>query len=100
MITIAALTDSTNLIGDATALRQRYHEDGVVYLRGVIDRDFAHPSAVHEALEQHICGHNMAKAAVEMGCWDVAARAQGVSLSRMLGGVHDRVPTGISIRLG
>jgi O-succinylbenzoate synthase len=39
----------------------------------------------------------MAKAAVEMGCWDVAARQQGVPLSRLLGGTRDRVPTGISI---
>jgi hypothetical protein len=31
------LTDSTALIGDAEALRRVYQEDGVVFLRGVID---------------------------------------------------------------
>jgi O-succinylbenzoate synthase len=55
------------------------------------------PSDVHGLLEQNICGHNMAKAAVEMGIWALDAERQGVPLSRLLGGTRDRVPTGISI---
>lgn len=55
------------------------------------------PESVHEILERHVCGHNMAKAALEMGCWAMAARLQAVSLSLLLGGVQPRVPTGISI---
>ena len=55
------------------------------------------PERVHELLERDIAGHNMAKAAIEMGCWEVAARLQETSLSRLLGGTRDRVPTGISI---
>jgi O-succinylbenzoate synthase len=39
----------------------------------------------------------MAKAAVEMGCWAVAAQQAGVSLSSILGGTRDRVQTGISL---
>lgn len=42
-------------------------------------------------------GHNMAKAALEMACWDLAARARSVSLSRLLGGERERVPVGVSI---
>lgn len=42
-------------------------------------------------------GHGMAKAAVEMAGWDMAARAEGVSLSTKLGGVRDRVPVGVSV---
>ena len=53
--------------------------------------------AAHDILDRHICGHNMAKAAVEMGCWAVAARLADRSLSAMLGGLRDRVATGISI---
>jgi ectoine hydroxylase-related dioxygenase (phytanoyl-CoA dioxygenase family) len=37
MIKVTPLTDSTPLIGDAEALRQRYNDEGVLYLRGVID---------------------------------------------------------------
>jgi O-succinylbenzoate synthase len=40
----------------------------------VIGAAFDHPDSVAAVLEKHVCGHNMAKAAVEMGCWDVAAR--------------------------
>ena len=53
--------------------------------------------SVHDLLDRDIAGHNMAKAALEMGCWEVAARLQETSLSRLLGGTRDRVPTGISI---
>jgi O-succinylbenzoate synthase len=55
------------------------------------------PDAVHEILERHVCGHNMAKAALEMGCWALAARQASLPLSRVLGGSRDRIATGISI---
>lgn len=42
-------------------------------------------------------GHNMAKAALEMSCWDLFARAERVPLSRLLGGVRARVESGVSI---
>lgn len=44
-----------------------------------------------------IRGHGMAKAAVEMAAWDMAARADGVSLSKKLGGTRDAVPVGVSV---
>ena len=46
-----------------------------------------------------IRGHGMAKAAVEMAAWDLAARADGVSLSRKLGGDRDAVAVGVSVGL-
>jgi o-succinylbenzoate synthase len=42
-------------------------------------------------------GHNMAKAALEMACWDLFARAEGAPLSRLLGGVRTRIESGVSI---
>jgi o-succinylbenzoate synthase len=42
-------------------------------------------------------GHNMAKAALEMACWDLIARTRGISLAALLGGTRDRVPVGVSI---
>jgi O-succinylbenzoate synthase len=44
-----------------------------------------------------IRGHNMAKAALEMACWDLAARARGTSLADLLGGTRDRVSVGVSV---
>jgi O-succinylbenzoate synthase len=46
-----------------------------------------------------IRGHRMAKAAAEMAAWDLVARADGVSLSRKLGGTRDRVSVGVSVGL-
>jgi O-succinylbenzoate synthase len=66
-------------------------------LRRVIDVEIDHPRDVFARLDRHIRGHNMAKAAIEMGCWEVAAQQAGVPLSKLLGGTRDRVPTGISI---
>ena len=63
----------------------------------ILGRELAGPEAVHALLDKDIRGHNMAKAAVEMGCWGVAAEAQSVSLSALLGGTRDRVATGISL---
>jgi O-succinylbenzoate synthase len=63
----------------------------------VIGVDIEHPDQVFGILDRNIRGHNMAKAAIEMGCWAMAAQQRGISLSKMLGGTRDRVPTGISI---
>jgi O-succinylbenzoate synthase len=63
----------------------------------VLGRPFREPHDVAHAMDRGVCGHNMAKAAIEMGCWDLAARQRDVSLSELLGGTRDRVATGISI---
>ncbi len=63
----------------------------------VLGKPFDGPEAVAGVLERDIRGHLMAKAAVEMGCWAVAAEVAGEPLARLLGGTQERVPTGISI---
>ena len=63
----------------------------------VLGQSFSGPEAIHAVLNKNIRGHNMAKAAVEMGCWGLAATVSGMSLSKLLGGTRDRVPTGISL---
>ncbi|MEO6331860.1 MAG: o-succinylbenzoate synthase [Gemmatimonadaceae bacterium] len=59
--------------------------------------EFAGPEQIHAVLAGNIRGHNMAKAALEMACWGLAAEVHGVALSKLLSGTRDRVPTGISI---
>jgi len=63
----------------------------------LMGRDVAGPAAVHAALGDGVRGHRMARAALEMGCWALAAQRAGAPLSAQLGGVRERVPTGISI---
>ena len=55
------------------------------------------PDMIDDLLRRGIRGHAMAKAAVEMGAWALAADRQGVSLSRLLGGTRKAIATGISI---
>jgi O-succinylbenzoate synthase len=55
------------------------------------------PEGVYDILERHVSGHYMAKAALEMGCWGIAARLRQSSLAKLLGGERDKVATGISI---
>jgi o-succinylbenzoate synthase len=63
----------------------------------LLGRRFGGPDRIHAALEENFCGHRMAKAAVEMGCWALAAELRGRSLARLLGGERGRVATGISL---
>lgn len=63
----------------------------------VLGRDFQHPRDVFPLLERDFRGHLMAKAAVEMGMWELAARQSGEPLARLLGGTRDRIPVGISL---
>jgi o-succinylbenzoate synthase len=55
-----------------------------------------HPREIFPALKA-IRGHNMAKAAVEMGAWDLYARQRGEPLARVLGGTRDHIASGVSI---
>lgn len=63
----------------------------------VLGARFDGPEDVHAAVERDFRGHAMAKAAVEMGCWGLAATADGVSLAVRIGGTRERVATGISL---
>jgi O-succinylbenzoate synthase len=63
----------------------------------LLGKSIGSPEAVHDILERNVCGHNMAKAALEMGCHGVAARQQNVALAALIGGQRERVATGISI---
>ena len=62
----------------------------------VLGRPFEEPGEVFPALRA-IRGHNMAKAAVEMAAWDLAARQRQVPLSDLLGGTRRRIESGVSI---
>lgn len=63
----------------------------------VFGRRFDHPSALRPELERDFRGHSMAKAAVEMGSWALAAERAEVPLSRLLGGTRTAIATGISL---
>ena len=51
------------------------------------------------ALWARFRGHRMAKAGLESALWDALAKGKGLSLAKLLGGVRDRVPVGVSVGL-
>lgn len=63
----------------------------------VLGREFEDPREIQYALEVGFRGHLMAKAAVEMAAWALAAERRGMPLARLLGGTRDRVAAGISL---
>lgn len=63
----------------------------------LLDRGFEHPREVFPRLDRHLRGHRMAKAALEMACWELAASLAGEPLARLLGGEREAVATGVSL---
>ncbi len=63
----------------------------------VLGKSFAHPEEVHPTLERNFRGHRMAKAAVEMGIWALAAERERIPLARLIGGTRPAIATGISL---
>lgn len=62
----------------------------------VLDKEIESPT-VCAALLSKVRGHPMAKAALENAVWDWFAKAQGIPLHVLLGGVRDRIEVGVSI---
>ena len=52
---------------------------------------------IYDELDADIRGHNMAKAAVEMGCWALFAQKRNLPLARVLGGTRSEIESGISL---
>jgi O-succinylbenzoate synthase len=63
----------------------------------VLGRRFEAPGDVRAVLEADLRGHQMAKAAVEMGIWALEALRLDIPLARLLGGTRSRIPVGISL---
>jgi O-succinylbenzoate synthase len=51
------------------------------------------------ALTSRIRGNRMARASIEAAIWDLEARRQGIPLWKLLGGVQEEIPCGVSIGL-
>jgi o-succinylbenzoate synthase len=65
-------------------------------LSPLLSNDMTDPSNLQGRLA-HIKGHLMAKAGIEMALWDLQGKAQGRSLSELLGGTSSSVEVGVSV---
>jgi O-succinylbenzoate synthase len=63
----------------------------------VLFRPIVAPGDVHALLAHDIRGHQMARAAVEMGVWGVEAARLEMPLARLIGGTRHQIAVGISL---
>src|ERR1700745_2990556 len=66
------------------------------FVPALLGKEFSSPSHLLDSLSL-VRGNNMAKAGFEMAFYDLAAKEQGVSLSRFLGGTKSEVESGVSV---
>lgn len=94
--------------GESVAGEGPFYSPETVETAWVILRDFIWPilrerefSAAREiwGMLSPIRGHNMAKGAVEAAIWDAEAKQKGIPLWKLLGGVREQIPCGVSIGL-
>ena len=65
----------------------------------LIDKPFKTPQAISLELNKWVKGNLMAKAALEMAAWAVAATKKNQSLAQYIGGIKSTIPSGLSIGL-
>ena len=92
--------------GESTAGEDPYYSYETVETAWHIIRDFLWPmlkgkelasaSEVWDLLTQ-VRGHNMAKGGVETAIWDAEAKQRNLSLAKLLGGVREEIPCGVSV---
>jgi o-succinylbenzoate synthase len=106
ILLIEADVGGTSGWGESTAGEDPFYSYETVETAWHIIRDFIWPvlqgrelasaAEVWDSLAR-IRGHNMAKGGVEAALWDAEAKLRNVPLAKLLGGVRDEIPCGVSI---
>jgi cis-L-3-hydroxyproline dehydratase len=67
----------------------------------VVGLDPAGFRVLHERMDAVLTGHEYAKSAIDVACWDVAAKSMGVSVTTLLGGLrNESFPLYVAVPLG
>jgi o-succinylbenzoate synthase len=106
ILLVEADVDSVAGWGESTAGEDPYYSYETVETAWHIIRDFLWPvlkgrelasaSEVWDLLAQ-VRGHNMAKGGLETAIWDAEAKQKNLPLAKLLGGVRDEIPCGVSV---
>src|SRR5271156_2723005 len=92
--------------GESTAGEDPYYSYETVETAWHIIRDFLWPILKGKELGSasevwdlfaRVRGHNMAKGGVETAIWDAEAKQKNLPLAKLLGGVREEIPCGVSI---
>jgi O-succinylbenzoate synthase len=104
--TIIIKAHSDGIVGYSEAVPMPFYSYETIPTAWHILRDYAIPALLKAPLERpeeaaermrFVRGHPMARAGLELACWDVFAKAENKPLQSLLGGVRQRVPVGVSI---
>jgi o-succinylbenzoate synthase len=106
ILLVEADVDGVSGWGECTAGENPYYSYETVETAWLILRDFLWPilrgreiasaSEVWDLLSP-VRGHNMAKGALETSLWDAEAKQKNVPLWKILAGVREEIPCGVSI---
>ena len=67
----------------------------------VVGADVLETSVVGDRMDAVLAGHEYAKSAIDVACWDAAGKALGVSVSALFGGVRqESFPLYVAVPLG
>jgi O-succinylbenzoate synthase len=105
-ILVAVYSEGLTGWGEAATSAGPWYEYETVETCWHVLREFLAPQVVGQQvatpedaarLMAPVRGHNLAKMGLEAAIWDLLGQAQGRSVSRLLGGVRERVAVGVSI---
>jgi O-succinylbenzoate synthase len=106
ILLVELITDHGSGWGEVTAGEGPFYSPECTDTAWVVLRDFLAPLVLGKTIEDPgrlagmmapVRGYAMTKAAVENAAWHVSAQANGVSLSRMLGGTLAEIHSGVSL---
>ncbi len=107
MVLVEAVCGGVSGWGEVTCGENPFYNEEWTDSAWLIVRDFVAPRVLRHtfasaaevgARSAHIRGHNMARGGVEVACWDLEARLNGVPLWKQIGGGARReIPCGVSI---
>ena len=106
ILLVQADVDGVTGWGECVAGESPYYSPETTDTAWLILRDFLWPmikgkefSSAGEVwdLLRRVRGHNMAKASLEAAVWDAEAKEKGIPLSKLIGGVREEIPSGVSV---
>lgn len=77
-------------------IKTSYHMLKDFFIPAIQKSEIQHPNDLFPILSRFRRNH-MAKAGLEMAFWDLYAKAQNISLSKLLGGTKQKIPSGVVV---
>jgi o-succinylbenzoate synthase len=106
ILLVEVIADAVKGWGEITAMESPSYNYETTETAWHIVSEFIAPSLIGQTISSSgelttlmagIRGHGMAKAGVETAIWDIEAQQQGMPLWKLLGGVREEIPCGVSL---